>query len=103
MNRCLIALLFVFRTASVFAHPVAQGAMEIVAHPDRVEVRARVSVEEAFVAEGFAKGAAAESTEAIWQRHGAYLLKHVSVDADGARLAGTLEKITPPPAAFPIL
>ena len=75
--------------------------MEIVAHPDRVEVRARVSVEEAFVAEGFAKGAPAESTAAIWPRHGEYLLKHLFVEADGTRLAGRLVKITPPPAAFP--
>ena len=82
------------------AHPVAQGAMEIVVHPERVEIRARVSVEEAFVAEGFSKGAPAENTAAIWPRHGDYLLKHLFVDADGAKLTGRVVKITPPPTAF---
>ncbi len=100
MNFRLVFLLLVFRAASLFAHPVAQGAMEIVAHPDRVEIRARVSVEEAFVAEGFSKDAPAENTGAIWPRHGAYLLKHIFVEADGVRLTGQLAKITPPPAAF---
>ena len=82
------------------AHPVAQGAMEIVVHPERVEIRARVSVEEAFVAEGFAKEAPAEDTAAIWPRHGAYLLQHLFVEADGVKLAGGLVKTTPPETAF---
>ena len=94
-----VFLLFLI-TSRAFAHPVAQGAMEVVVHPDRVEVRARVSVEQAFVAEGFAKDAPAENTEAIWPRHGDYLLKHLFVDADRTRLAGRVVKITPPPAAF---
>ena len=95
-----LAFLLFLHALSAFAHPVAQGAMEFVVHPDRVEVRARVSVEEAFVAEGFSKGAAAENTEAIWPRHGAYLLEHIFVEVDGTRLAGRVVKITPPPAAF---
>lgn len=98
MNWHLIFLLFVFSVSSVIAHPVAQGAMEIIVHPERVEIRARVSVEEAFVAEGFSKDTPAESTEAIWQRHGAYLAKHVFVDADGKRLTGRVVKIMPPSA-----
>ena len=77
------------------AHPVAQGAMEIVVHLDRVDVRARVSVEQAFVAEGFSKAAPAESTAAIWPRHGDYLLKHLFIDVDGTKLAGRVTKITP--------
>ena len=96
----LLSLFLGFLAPDAFAHPVAQGAMEIVVHPERVAIRARVSVEEAFVAEGFGKDAPAESTEAIWPQHGAYLLKHLVVDADGAKLAGQVVKITPPPAAF---
>lgn len=93
-------LLFFLPFWQAGAHPVAQGAMEIVAHSDRVEIRARVSVEEAFVAEGFTKDAPAENTAAIWTRHGDYLLKHLFVDADGTRLAGRLVRIVPPRAAF---
>ena len=96
----LFCVFLCLRAPELCAHPVAQGAMEIVVHRDRVEVRARVSVEEAFIAEGFGKGTAAESTEAIWPRHGEYLLKHVFVDVDGTKLAGRVLKITPPPAAF---
>ena len=100
MNLRIILLAILLRAGIVLAHPVAQGAMEIVVHTDRVEVRARASVEGAFVAEGFGKGAPAESTEAIWPRHGEYLLKHLFVDADGAKLTGRVVNITPPPAAF---
>ena len=97
---CGLIFLLLLIARQAFAHPVAQGAMEIVAHPDRVEVRARVSVEEAFVAEGFSKEAPAENTAAIWPRHGAYLRKHIFVEVDGTALAGRVVKITPPPAAF---
>ena len=94
----LSVLLF---TASAFAHPVAQGAMDVTVHPDRVEVRARVSVEEAFVAEGFGQDAPAANTEDIWQRHGEYLQRHIVVAADGNTLPGHLLKTTPPPNAAP--
>ncbi len=97
--RCLIFLLSLI-AGHAFAHPVAQGSMKISVHPDRVEISARVSVEQAFVAEGFSKDTPAENTEAIWLRHGDYLLKHLFVDVDGAKLAGQVIKITPPPAAI---
>ena len=97
----LIASLPWLHAASALAHPVAQGAMEIIAHRDRVEVRARVSVEEAFVESGLSSGPAEANTEAIWPRHGEYLLKHLTVEADGVRLAGRLVRVTPPPGTAP--
>ncbi len=92
----LFALLLGALTAR--AHPVAQGAMDIVIHEDRVEIRARVANEQAFVAEALAPadGAANDSLDQLWQRHGKYLLAHVHVSADGAVLAGELAKVTPP-------
>jgi len=98
--RCLVFLLSLI-AGHAFAHPVAQGSMEIVVHPDRVEIRARVSVEQAFVAEGFSKDAPAEDTAAIWPRHGDYLLKNLFVNVDGVKLGGRVGKITPPPATIP--
>lgn len=98
-GRCLILLLSLI-AGHVFAHPVAQGSMEIVVHPDRVEISARVSVEQAFVAESFSEDAPAETTAAIWPRHGDYLLKHLYVDVNGAKLSGQVNKFTPPPAAI---
>ena len=87
--------------ARALAHPVAQGAMDVIVHPDRVQIRARVSVEEAFVAEGFGKDAPADDTDAIWSRHGAYLQQHIFVEADGSRLAGHLVETVPPLNAAP--
>jgi hypothetical protein len=88
-------------TASALAHPVAQGAMEVTAHRDRIEVRARVSVEEAFVAEGFSKSTAGGGIDAIWPRHGEYLLQHLHIEADGASLEGRMLHVTPPPNTIP--
>ncbi len=96
-----LVLAFLLLAARGLAHPVAQGAMDVIVHPDRVEIRARVSVEEAFVAEGFGKDAPAANPDNIWQRHGEYLRQHIAVEADGRRLSGHLEKITPPPNTAP--
>ena len=100
-DRALLLISLILCAARAFAHPVAQGAMDVTVHPDRVEVHARVSVEEAFVAEGFSKDAPAADTDAIWQRHGEYLRRHIIVEADGNKLAGRLEKTTPPPNKAP--
>ena len=95
-DRALLFLALLLLAARAFAHPVAQGAMDVIAHPDRIQIRARVSVEEAFVAEGFGKDAPAEDTDEIWPRHGAYVLRHLFVEADGIRLAGHLIETVPP-------
>ncbi len=100
-DRAFFFLALLLFAARAFAHPVAQGAMDVIVHPDRVEIRARVSVEEAFVAEGFGKDAPAANPDEIWQRHGEYLRQHIAVDADGSKLSGHLEKITPPPNSAP--
>ena len=94
-------LLFLLLATRALAHPVAQGAMDVIVHPDRVQIRARVSVEEAFVAEGFGKDAPADDTDEIWPRHGRYLQQHIFVEADGSRLAGRLVETTPPLNAAP--
>ena len=79
------------------AHPVAQGAMDIIIRADHIEVRARVSNEEAFVAEAFDKNAQTDATlERVWQRHGQYLLAHLQLSADGLSITGWLAEITPP-------
>jgi hypothetical protein len=78
------------------AHPVAQGAMDIIIRADHIEVRARVSNEEAFVAEAFDRNAQTDLTlERVWQRHGQYLLAHLQLSADGLAITGRLAEITP--------
>lgn len=91
----LLCLLCLFANPCA-AHPVAQGAMEIVAFADRISVRARVTVEEVFVAEGFGAGPAAADPDSAWARHGEYLLQHLHVGADGTDLKGRVLSVTPP-------
>jgi hypothetical protein len=86
-----------FTVLAAIAHPVAQGAMEIVVGADSIDVRARVSSEEAFVAEAFGRKANANTTlDDVWRRHGQYLLAHVHLTADGTPLAGRVAGITAP-------
>jgi hypothetical protein len=72
------------RTAD--AHPVAQGAMEVVLYRDRVTVLATVSNEEVLVA-GASRQGSASHREAV-RGHGDYLLAHLQITADALTLAG---------------
>jgi hypothetical protein len=92
---CFFAVLQIAAFAAV-AHPVAQGAMEVVILPDGIEVRARVSTEEAFVAEAFGGKTEAKTLDDVWRRHGDYLLAHFHLTAGAIPLAGRVSGITPP-------
>ena len=91
----LVAVL-VATALAVSAHPVAQGAMEILVAPENIKVVARVSSEEAFVARALGDTTEAKTLHDVWQRHGAYLLNHLHLTADGLPLKGHLDKVTPP-------
>lgn len=77
------------------AHPVAQGALEVVVSKDKVELRARVSLEQILVANTFTQTPAA-SLDNAFQRHGDYLLEHLRVFAKDRRLAGRRAGFQPP-------
>ena len=96
-----IVLLLLLLVVPARAHPVAQGSLNVLVHEDRITVEARVSTEEAFVEQGFSKGAAASSKEEIWARHGAYILQHLRLEADGKPLDGRVVRVTPPANAAP--
>ncbi len=84
-------------TLAAMAHPVSQGAMDIVVSADWIDIQAHVSTEEVFVAETFwGKGDAKGSLGDVWRRHGGYLLAHLQLTADGVPLAGQVRGITPP-------
>jgi hydrogenase/urease accessory protein HupE len=87
---CVLALAVIeARTAG--AHPVAQGALEIVVFPERVSVTARVSMEEVLVAAAY--GARKEKSPIeMMHIHGDYLLAHFRVAADGRPLEGLVVK-----------
>jgi hypothetical protein len=74
------------------AHPVAQGALEVVVFPERVSVTARVSMEEVLVAGAYSDQKTASVLEMV-QAHGNYLLAHFRVTADGRQLDGRVVKL----------
>src|SRR5262245_7239925 len=74
------------------AHPVAQGALEVVVFPERVSVTARVSMEEVLVAAAYGGQKNASALEMV-HAHGAYLLAHFRVTADGRPLDGRVAKV----------
>ena len=71
------------------AHPVAQGAMAVTVSPRQIAVRATVTLEEVLIADAYGpQSSRAKSQADAAQRHGAYLLKHLRVTADGRPLSG---------------
>ena len=79
-----------------YAHPVAQGTMDLTLHNDRVVIHARVSNEQILVHAGFAKEAPATTDEAF-ARHGEYILSRLTVAADGANIVGKVAGKSVPP------
>jgi hypothetical protein len=85
-----LALLCIFLLAvapQAYAHPVAQGALDIMLASDRITVQATVSSEEVLVAAAYGGGTATSILDAV-RRHGEYLRAHLSIKADGRALAG---------------
>jgi hydrogenase/urease accessory protein HupE len=71
------------------AHPISQGALDVELSPSNLHVRARVPVEEVFIANAFATGNASSLNDA-WKEHGQYFLRHFQITADNRVLAGTV-------------
>jgi hypothetical protein len=98
---CVLVVLQLTALAAM-AHPVAQGAMEIVVGADSIDIRARVSNEEAFIAEAFGQKTDANTAlDDVWRRHGEYLLAHVHLTADGTPLTGRVASIIAPGRTTP--
>jgi hydrogenase/urease accessory protein HupE len=89
---CLLACCWAWVPCAATAHPVAQGALEVVVFPERVSVTARVSMEEVLVAGAYGGQKAASVSEMV-QAHGDYLLAHFRVAANGRRLDGRVTKV----------
>jgi hydrogenase/urease accessory protein HupE len=87
---CLFACASVARIAA--AHPVAQGALQVVVFPERVIVTARVSMEEVLVVAAYGAQKAPSVLEMV-RAHGDYLLAHFRVAADGRPIHGRVLKL----------
>lgn len=94
---CLACLLLAAGPAA--AHPVAQGAMEIRVLPGKVELRAKVSLEEVLVAGALGGRKDTVGGEALGA-HGGYLLRHIGVAAEGRRLSGRVLETPTRPESF---
>jgi len=96
----LAALQFAFSRPAL-AHPVAQGSMDIIVYPDRVVLRARVTMEEILVPSALqATGKSASLSEAC-NNYGQYLPRHLFLSANKTLLSGKLIKVTEPAASGP--
>src|SRR4051812_46449432 len=98
--RCLCILLALAALSwprSASAHPMVENVLDVEIAPARITVTARVSMEEVLVAE--AAGGAGVSDETRTQAarsHGAYVLRHLHLRADGQSLTGKLIESIPP-------
>lgn len=86
-------LFMLFLPVIALAHPISQGALDVELLPGKLHVRARVPVEEIFIANAFAAGSAT-SVAGVWKEHGYYFLQHFRISADDRELAGAVTALT---------
>jgi hypothetical protein len=89
---CLI-LSACFSTRPAIAHPVSQGAMDIIVHPDHIDLRATVSLEEVLVASTLGGKKNKAGQEAL-SEHGDYLLNHLHINADEQPVVGQVLEVS---------
>src|ERR1700742_4184686 len=94
----LVAGMLWLAQSKLLAHPIAQGAVQISVQVDHLDVEAHIPFEEVMIASTGRKDGAHSLNEGL-QTHGAYLLEHLQVFADGARLTGRVLKFENAPAA----
>lgn len=77
------------------SHPLSHGTMALVVHPDRVELRVRVTVEEAVLT-GMLAGPTTldEASRSGW--HAQYLLDHLQLVVDDAPWVGRISAVYAP-------
>ena len=86
----LLLALWLAAGRSAWAHPVAQGTLDLQISTNKIHLQLHVSGEEILIADVFAPAdkPKANSLPDLWQRHGQYLLHHLKVFADDRLLAG---------------
>jgi len=76
-----------FSMRPAMAHPVSQGAMDIIVRTDRIDLRTTVSLEEVLVATSLGEHKSMAGQSAM-RNHGDYLLNHLHISADGQPVVG---------------
>jgi hypothetical protein len=95
----LATLLLAPRPAT--AHPLSLGVLNVVVHPDRITVRARITTEEVqFTNSHTGKHPLPPELtgvdEAYFNQHASYLAAHLHFTVDGQPLIGRVVDVTPP-------
>ncbi len=90
MKHLFVLALALLAGSAAWAHPVAQGQIEIQWQQDSVQLTARISNEQIMVASMSISSADADTIEEIWADHGRYLLAHLKVGANDQLLQGTV-------------
>jgi hypothetical protein len=89
---------WLFSAAVATAHPLSQGALNGIVYPDRIAISARITAEEVMVTDMIAGGdtPADGAGGSVYERHAAYLAKHIHIVADGVPLTGRVVSALPP-------
>src|SRR5262249_50987201 len=90
---CALVTIAAGWSVEAFAHPVAQGAMDVEISDDSLRVQATVSAEEVLVA---ATGRSSNPSGDAWHDYGEYLRQHLYVRVDDETLRGTVLSVSQP-------
>lgn len=97
----LACLFLLVSQLAASAHPNLQDAMWVQFEPQLVRVAVNVSLKEIAVAQSVAPGESSIADPAAWhraaERHGEYVLNHLTLSVGKSALAGRVIKLTPPP------
>ena len=89
-----VAMLLLLPANFAAAHPIAENAIDVVVGPERIVVDARISSEELFVVATTGDlSPTEEQLQKAVESHGAYVLNHLQIQADGKPLEGTAKWI----------
>jgi hypothetical protein len=85
------------------AHPLTQGSLDVVIRADRVDVRARVTLEEVTVTNMLVtrdplRPPPSGASDEAFAEHAAYLAEHLHFTAGGRPLVGRVVRVVPPDA-----
>jgi len=93
-----LCIFFASQNSHLSAHPLSQGRMELVIFRDKITLWASVAVEQVVVQQSLPtndNGLIVTQADA-YRAHGAYLLKHIFLKANGAPLEGHVASLQEP-------
>ena len=85
----LLLFLLLTLTSTLSAHNIVENALDIVIHPDKVVVDARISMEEILAIEADSQTRPpTETWPKLAAQHQSYVLGHLKIEADGQTIRG---------------